>query len=225
MSSAPEKTRKIREKAKPYTRKPRKNAKDAPKTSAMQSEKAGRENLTLSDWLTVLNFLDDHPSMSQGDIVSYFKTKADGALHFTQSSLSRKIRQKKVLEERATSTPNALSSKRPRIVTRPDVERALILWVRHMEEAKETVTGPMLRAKREKIEEMLGVPEEEHIRGDGWIAPFCKAYNIKEHRRHGEAGSVDLEAVNKERERMQRLMKAYRPEDQFNFDETSLFLK
>ena len=163
--------------------------------------------------------------MSQGDIVSYFKTKADGALQFTQSSLSQKIQQRKVLEERATSNPNALSSKHPRIVTRPDVECALILWVRHMEEAKETVTGPMLRSKREKIEELLSVPEEERIRGDGWITPFCKAYNIKEHRRHGEAGSVDLEAVNRERERIQRLMKSYRPEDQFNFDETSLFPK
>jgi hypothetical protein len=27
---------------------------------------------------------------------------------------------------------------------------------------------------------------------------FCKTYKIKEHRRHGEAGSVDLEAVGKE---------------------------
>jgi hypothetical protein len=36
---------------------------------------------------------------------------------------------------------------RLRVVTRPDVERALILWVRHMEERGETVNGPMLKAK------------------------------------------------------------------------------
>jgi hypothetical protein len=80
MSSAPEKTRKIREKAKLYNREPRKNVKDVSKTSAKPLEKAGRENLALSDWLTVLESLDDHLSMSQSDIiVSYFVTKADGA--------------------------------------------------------------------------------------------------------------------------------------------------
>jgi hypothetical protein len=42
------------------------------------------------------------------------------------------------------SHPNALSLKRPHVVTRPDVERALILCVRHMGEKGETVNGPML---------------------------------------------------------------------------------
>ena len=39
------------------------------------------------------------------------------------------------------------SSKRPRVVTRPDVDRALILWHWNMEKAKETITGSMLVAK------------------------------------------------------------------------------
>jgi hypothetical protein len=44
--------------------------------------------------------------------------------------------------------PNALSSKRPRIVTRPDVDRALFLWIKQMEEKGEHVNGPMLKEKR-----------------------------------------------------------------------------
>jgi hypothetical protein len=35
-------------------------------------------------------------------------------------------------------------------MTWPDVEKALVLWVKHMEEKGETVTGPMLVAKHEK---------------------------------------------------------------------------
>src|SRR4051794_25589161 len=83
--------------------------KDAPKTSAI--EQVGKSQLTLHDWLTVFAYWDAHPSMSQLDIVQHFQTQAQGALHFTQSTLSRKVKDRKVLEARANSNPNALSSK------------------------------------------------------------------------------------------------------------------
>ena len=198
---APEKTRKVRNKVTPYTRKPKPLVdKDRPKTSAKPAKT--RENLTLSDWLTVFAFIDSHPSHSQGKVVRHFSERIDGALIFKQSTLSRKIKMRATLEERAKSIPTALSSKRARVVTRPDVERALILWVRHMEEKKETVSGSILREKRKQIEEMLQVPETERLPGEGWVAPFRKAYKIKEFRRHG-AASVDLAAVEAERKRLQ----------------------
>jgi hypothetical protein len=59
------------------------------------------------------------------------------------------------------SNPSALSSKRPRIVTRPDVERALVIWLRSMEEKRETVNGKMLVEKRKCFEKELNVPENE----------------------------------------------------------------
>ena len=51
----------------------------------------------------------------------------------------------------------------------------------------------------------------------------CCSYNLKEFRRHGEAGSVDLEAVAAERERINKIYAEYRPEDNLNFDESGLF--
>jgi hypothetical protein len=128
---------------------------------------------------------------------------------FNQCTLSRKIKSQEELQKHITSHPNALSLKRPRIVTRPDVERALILWVRHMEEKGETVNGPMLKAKRLKFEEQFDVPEAECLSGDGWIAPFCKAYGYKERRRHGEAGSVDIEAVREEQNHIGMILATY----------------
>jgi hypothetical protein len=68
----------------------------------------------------------------------------------------------------------ALSAKRPCIVTRPDVKRALVLWVKHMEEKGEQVTGPMLMTKCTKYEDALNVPVEERLRSDAWIPNFCK---------------------------------------------------
>lgn len=78
----------------------------------------------------------------------------------------------------------------------------------------------MLVAKRTKFEIDLGVPKEEQLQGDGWIPKFKKAYNIKEYRRHGEAASVDLTAVEAERACLQKVLAKYAPRDRFNFDET-----
>ena len=79
------------------------------------------------------------------------------------------------MEARMQSHPNALSSKRPRVVTRPDVDRALWLWVQHMEKKGEAVNSKMLMAKQEAFEKALEVPEDERLPGPGWIQPFCNA--------------------------------------------------
>jgi hypothetical protein len=46
---------------------------------------------------------------------------------------------------------------------------------------------------------------------------------LKEFRRHGEAGSVDTEAVAKERARIKKIYEEYPPKDNLNFDESGLF--
>ncbi len=77
--------------------------------------------------------------------------------------------------------------------------------------------------KRQKFEDKLGVPDSERLHGEGWLRNFCKTYKIKEHRRHGEAGSVDMEAVKEECLRVQGILEQYAIKDRFNFDETGLF--
>ena len=81
----------------------------------------------------------------------------------------------------------------------------------------------MLQEKRQILEEKLGVPEAERLTGDGWIAPFCRTYHIKEYRRHGEAGSVDAELVQEERLRVGCILSTFPMRDRWNFDESSLF--
>jgi hypothetical protein len=64
-----------------------------------------------------------------------------------------------------------------------------------MELKGEVMNGRMFCKKHRRLEEQMGVPEAEQLKGDGWVASFCKAYNIKKRRRHGEAGSMDPEVV------------------------------
>ncbi|KIJ26760.1 hypothetical protein M422DRAFT_191800 [Sphaerobolus stellatus SS14] len=81
----------------------------------------------------------------------------------------------------------------------------------------------MLSEKRAIFEERFSVREDERLKGAGWIASFCKAYNLKERRRHGEAGSVDLAAVEVEWKRVAEILSQFDLKDMFNFDEMSLF--
>src|SRR6267154_6067459 len=177
--------RKPRNKPAAYTRpaKKQKITNDTPHTSAQLPNKCSnsRQNLTLADWLSVYAFVDAHPRATQADIVRHFKSRPTGGLNFDQSTLSRKLRlgERPNMEARINDNPNALSVKRPRVVTRPDVERALVLWVQHMEHKGETVTSHMLHEKRKRFDDEFDVPEKERLLGE------CHDHSKIEGRRQG----------------------------------------
>ncbi|GJE99376.1 DDE-domain-containing protein [Phanerochaete sordida] len=198
---------------------------NAPRTSAVKAPQHARSNLTLHDWLTVVQYADKHLNLTQLQVVKYFRTRKEGALAFTQSTLSRHMSSEGRAKDAKllVSHPTALSSKRARVVTRPNVERALVLWIKHMEAKNEQVNGHMLSVKCTFFETKLDVPEEERLHLTGWIGKFLRTYNMKERHRHGEAASVDLAAVAVECRRIQGLIVAYQRKDRLNFDKTSFF--
>jgi len=118
-------------------------SKETPKSSARPIGETAQKNLTLFDWMTIYAYVDTLPQpIKQVDMVEYFATRPEGPLIFTQSTLSHPK-----MEARVHSNPNALSSKQPCIVTRPEVDRALWLWVQHMEQKGEVVNAAMLVVK------------------------------------------------------------------------------
>ncbi|KAH9013971.1 hypothetical protein EDB85DRAFT_1852030, partial [Lactarius pseudohatsudake] len=148
---------------------PRAKNKNLPKTSAITKPKQEWSNLTLSDWLKVIQYYDSNQPISQPEVVKYFSNCSEGALLFSQSALSQHLSQKGREEDqqRLLSNPTALSGKKAQLVTWPDVEKALFLWVKHMEEKLEHVTSAMLVAKQGKFEDLLEIPEEERLHSDG----------------------------------------------------------
>jgi hypothetical protein len=174
------KKRKPRISGTPYVRKPGPKGpcapKDAPKTSAEPAKSTKRKNLTLHDWLdTVFPYVDANPDTAHTKIATHFATLPNGALKFDATTLGRKLDMQAQLEARAASFPGTLSSKRPRVVTRPDVELRLKLWFESMMARGEHVSGEMLKSKRHRLEVGLEVPEDERLSGDGWVAPFLRA--------------------------------------------------
>jgi hypothetical protein len=170
-----ERTRKLRDKPKPYTSKPGPKAPwKAPATSSISAKDRRRKNLTVNDWLTVFAFIDTHPGISQASVCNHFCSLADGALVFNQATLSQKLKKREDVKAYATSFPNAVSTRHERIVACPDVDWALYLWVKSMEAKGEIVTGSMLCTKRLFFERELGVLEDAQLKGGGWLASFKK---------------------------------------------------
>lgn len=62
----------------------------APRTSAV-ALKTNKENLTLHDWLTIREYFNTHQLISQQAVVTYFATRPEGALFFSQGSLSHHL--------------------------------------------------------------------------------------------------------------------------------------
>ncbi|KAG2067900.1 hypothetical protein BDR04DRAFT_1158532 [Suillus decipiens] len=79
--------------------------KDTPLSLNSSSSSSSRQNLTLSDWMTVYSFIDSHPHATQAKIVNHFKSLKSGALVFTQSTLSRKLRERPKMEAHIDDKP------------------------------------------------------------------------------------------------------------------------
>lgn len=172
------KTRAVRKDTKKSTvfkpHKPHKKTNDNPWTTAKPLKEI-KEDLTLSDWLEVIEYVEHHPGQKQADVVKFFASRKSGVLSFTQSALSKKLKVQQELRERAASNPSALSGKRARVVTCPDVEEALFLWQQDMQRKNESVNGLMLVAKQRRFEELFQVPEDERLTGTGWLTSFKTA--------------------------------------------------
>ncbi len=102
----------------------------------------------------------------------------------------------------------------------------LELWVAQAMHDDILLTGDIIRQKWTRFADMAGIPQDDRLSlSEGWLTSFKRRNGLKEVRKHGEAGSVNLQDVEQERVRVQNLLEAmgYRPKDIFNMDETGMF--
>lgn len=150
------------------------------------------------------------------------------ALHLKQPQISAWLKHEATWrEEHERSVTGAdRSVKRVRQTQHPEVTEMLELWISKALAEKVLLTGEVLRQKWKKFAALVGVPEDEQLGlSEGWLSRFKARTGLKELKRHGEAASAAADVVDKERLRIQELMKehGYRLRDIFNCDETALF--
>ncbi len=84
----------------------------------------------------------------------------------------------------------------------PGLETALFAWQRRMERKTMAITGDVIQATAGKLWAQL--PQFKDIVmpkwSSGWLSNFKQWYRIKQHRKHGEAASVDTGVVKSQLE-------------------------
>ena len=102
----------------------------------------------------------------------------------------------------------------------------MYLWVSKAMGDRIVLTGEILRQKWNTFADMVGIPEDDRLKlSNGWLGRFKDRNGLKEMKRHGEAASSAADTVEKERKRVQDLIKEadYQLRDIYNMDETGLF--
>lgn len=108
----------------------------------------------------------------------------------------------------------------------PEVTEMLELWVGKAMHDGILLTGEIIRQKWTRFADIVGIPQDDRLNlSDGWLTSFKTRNGLKEIRKHGEAGSVDIQSVGLERVRVQQLLEevGYQAKDIFNMDETGMF--
>ena len=80
-----------------------------PKTTAKPLNQH-REDLTLSNWLQVIDYIESHQDKTQKEVVVYFKTQKSSVLSFTQGALSKILKKCGEMQEHTAANPSKVQT-------------------------------------------------------------------------------------------------------------------
>jgi hypothetical protein len=193
-------------------------------TPVLKFEK--KENATLQQRIEILDWYHKN-GKNQTKTATHFNTIYPN-LVLKQPRLSAWLKdEQRWREEYESSSGLSRQNKRVRQTVHPEVTEMMDLWVVRAMRDKITLTGDVLREKWKQFADLVKIPEDERLSlSEGWLHKFKNRNQLKEFKRHGEAGSANPEDIQKERERIQALIKKYGGyplHNIFNMDETGLF--
>lgn len=106
----------------------------------------------------------------------------------------------------------------------PLVETALIEWF-HAYQNRINMSGDLLKEKGAQFLSQLYPEAESFEFSNGWIDSFKRRHGIRNFRRFGESGAVDMEVLANELPMIREKLASYQPNDIYNMDETGLFYR
>ena len=184
-----------------------------------------KENATLQQRIEVLNWHHAN-GKNQSKTANHFNVIYP-SLRLKQPRISVWLKNEGVWRaEYDASTGGEHTNKRIRQTQHPEVMEMLDLWVSKAMADNMLLTGEVLRQKWKKFAELVGVPDDERLKlSEGWLNRYKARNGLKGIKRHGEAASVAMATAEKERLRVQNLIKekGYARRDIFNADESPLF--
>lgn len=114
--------------------------------------------------------------------------------------------------------------KRNRDSMYPEVERALLEWLKNARSANLPVNGPALTAKAEALAAQMG--KQDFKCSNGWLERFKRRHGVSSKSIVGESAAVDRDVVDGWRKhRLSALLQQYEDRDIYNLDEAAFFYK
>ncbi|KAH8028347.1 hypothetical protein HPB51_016170 [Rhipicephalus microplus] len=117
-----------------------------------------------------------------------------------------------------------MSRKRMRTGAHPELEQALLIWIREARSNRLPLSGDIVAEKASSLAIMLGI--ENSALSEGWLIRFKQRHDMVFKSVNGEKAAVNAETCNTWRKnQLRKYLGVYRPEDIFNADETALFYR
>ncbi|KNE95424.1 hypothetical protein PSTG_11277 [Puccinia striiformis f. sp. tritici PST-78] len=215
----PSKTTKAKENKKPDAKSTNKRKADAAKLTPAESG-SKISNASYSEKVEVLDWYHKN-GRNQSKTADHF-AQVYPHLRIKQPLLSKWLKAEDLIQENNRQSCQ-ISTKKIRQICHPKVKASLTEWMTQAIHCNLTITGDMIKAKWRNFARLAGIPSDEWLKlSGGWLESFENRHNLKSYRRHGEAASVDINVVELEVERVQKITEEYPLKDIFNMDETRI---
>ena len=113
--------------------------------------------------------------------------------------------------------------KRTHRVQFPELDTVLYDWFLSFEQ-QVPMSGDLIKEKAVIIFLALYPKEEKILKfSNGWLEAWKVRYKIKEFKKHGESGDVDMRLVENNLPKLRNTLALYRKNDIYNMDETAFF--
>jgi hypothetical protein len=117
------------------------------------------------------------------------------------------------------------ANNRRKVATRfPQIEETVAKWF-NKHQHNVNMSGDLIKRKAESVRDSLGIPLEDFKASSGWLDGFKRRHGIKDRRRYGESGDVDMDLVENERPKIKAILDRFHWRDIYNMDETGLFFQ
>lgn len=138
-----------------------------------------------------------------------------------KSTLSTYIKNKRTIEDAYEAEVVASDRKRLRLPKYPELEQALVAWIKDMRSRDLPMSGPIVIAKAGDFALWLNC--EDFALSEGWFHRFRERHELTFRTVSGEGSDVSAEmCITWKNGALTELLASYAPCDIFNADETAL---
>lgn len=181
-----------------------------------------RQSIPISEKIALRERRRQHPLSSNKQLAQWF---LETFKHPIASSSLSEITSSRYLHLDNKVTKYQAKSKRLRSAKWPDLEAALLHWIR-IAETQIIISQDIILEKARFFWSQLPLYQGLLMPtfSNGWLQGFQSRASIHSYKRHGEEGSVQ-ESAEEEMKLIREALQKYHPRDIFNCDETGLFWK